>query len=319
MTAIELSPRTRFIGCDLAYSYGRQHVIRAIVNEFPAPAGKAASAGTNADKYPSETGRQNMSDESKKLQADFASGTALTPARNQNIVDLDGFNDFTNEVEGAEDERVNTSARVIQGTKLKYIDPRWQIDGRDVTGMLLTLVGTRNVVNKWGPDGKPLVTNILPPGEKFPDFKKLNAEEPQSAWRMVFGKLQGPWQGQHCLYFIDDNYNPFTWPSPITTIGSSIAVEEIVDHIKRVRRYRDPDACVLVELSRKHFPNKYKPDRERPFLQVKQLVKLAPGRMSQLPEADEPLPALSQRGALADAQTVEPITLAEEMNDTIKY
>jgi hypothetical protein len=76
---------------------------------------------------------------------------------------------------------------------------------------------------------------------------------------------------------------------------------------------------VLVELSRKHFPNKYKPDRERPFLQVKQLVKLAPGRMSQLPEADEPLPALSQQGAPADAQTVEPITLAEEMNDTIKY
>src|SRR4051794_2640421 len=122
------------------------------------------------------------SNKTKTQQIDFVSGTALTPVKNQNIVDLDGFNDFTNEVEGAEDERVNTSARVIQGTKLKFIDPRWLIDGRDVTGMLLTIIGVRNVVNKWSPDNRPLVTNILPPGVKFPDFKVLNAKEPQSAW-----------------------------------------------------------------------------------------------------------------------------------------
>jgi hypothetical protein len=33
------------------------------------------------------------------------------------VVDLDGFNDFTSEVEGEED--INVSSRVIQGGKLK--------------------------------------------------------------------------------------------------------------------------------------------------------------------------------------------------------
>ena len=42
-----------------------------------------------------------QSDESKKLQSDPASGTALTPVRRQTVVDLDGFKDFTNEVSKA--------------------------------------------------------------------------------------------------------------------------------------------------------------------------------------------------------------------------
>jgi hypothetical protein len=269
-----------------------------------------------------------QSDESKKLQSDPASGTALTPVRRQTVVDLDGFKDFTNEVEGAgDDDRVNTSARVIQGTKLKFNDPRWLIDGRDVTGMLLTVIGVRNVVNKWGPDNKPLITNVLPPGTKFPDFKKLNAEASQSEWRMAFGQLRGPWEGQHCLYLIDDNYSKYTWASPTTTIGSAICVEEVVDQINTVRKFRGPNVFVVAELSHKHFPNSYKADRERPFLLAKSIVTLSPDRAGELPPADAPLPMLSdgtaaspqQQGAPADVQTVEPITLAEEMNDKVKY
>jgi hypothetical protein len=268
-----------------------------------------------------------QSDESKKLQSDLASGTSLTPARRQSVVDLDGFNDFTNEVEGAEDDYVNTSSRVIQGTKIKFNDPRWLIDGRDVTGRLLTVIGVRNVVNKWGPDNKPLITNVLPPGTKFPDFKKLNAEASQSEWRMAFGQLRGPWEGQHCLYLIDDNYSKYTWASPTTTIGSAICVEEVVDQINTVRKFRGPNVFVVAELSHKHFPNRYKADRERPFLLAKSIVTLSPDRAGELPPADEPLPMLSggtaaspqQQGAPADAQTVEPITLAEEMNDKVKY
>jgi hypothetical protein len=262
-----------------------------------------------------------MSDESKKLRTEFAIGTALTPARNQNVVDLDGFSDFTNEVEGADADRVNTSARVIQGTKLKFIDPRWLIDGRDVTGMSLTVIGVRNVVNKWSKDNRPpLVTNVLPPGTRFPDFKVLNDKEPQSEWRMAFGQLRGPWEGQHCLYMIDEHFNKYTWPSPATTVGSSIAVEEIVDHINTLRKFRGPHAFAVVELSHKHFPNRYTPGRERPFFKTVRIVELnGTNRPEELPAPDKPLPELMQQGAPADAKTVEPVTLAEEMNDKIKY
>jgi hypothetical protein len=243
--------------------------------------------------------------------------TALTPARQRSVVDLDGFNSFTSEVEGSDD--VNTSSRVIQGTKLKYIDPRWLIDERDVTGMRLTLIGVRNVVNKWGPDNKPLIPpEILPPGQKFPDFKKLNNGCPRSEWRVSFGKEVGPWSGQHCLYFVDSNYATYTWASPITTIGSSICVGEIVDHVNRVRKFRDPNVYVEVELSHCFFPTGYG-DRERPHLLVKGLVKLASNRMAPLPTSDAPGLADERQGAPADAQSVEPVTLAEELSDTVKY
>jgi hypothetical protein len=155
----------------------------------------------------------------------------------------------------------------------------------------------------------------LPPGQKFPNFKKLN-DEARSEWRLSFGKETGPWSGQHCLYFIDDNYSPYTWPSPITTIGSSIAVGEIVDHVNRVRKFRDPDVYVVVELSHCLFKTGYG-DRERPHLPVKDLVKLKSNRVA-LPTPDTQT-VLTQQGAPADAQTVEPITLTEEMNDEIKY
>ena len=87
---------------------------------------------------------------------------------------FDGFNDFTNEVEG-EEERV--SGRVIQGNKIKFIDPRWMLNEKDVTGMVLTSLGLRRVVNKWDLfKNVPLITRILGPNEKFPDFDKLNLE-----------------------------------------------------------------------------------------------------------------------------------------------
>src|SRR6516225_2472536 len=91
------------------------------------------------------------------------------------VAELDGFDDFTNEVEG--EENLNVSSRVIQGVKIKFLDPRWSDNNeKDITGTLLTALGVLNVVNKWGPDNKPLETRILAPGEKFPNFEKLNAE-----------------------------------------------------------------------------------------------------------------------------------------------
>jgi hypothetical protein len=244
---------------------------------------------------------------------EMKSANALTSVR-KNVVDLDGFSDFTNESEGDSDD-VNASSRVIQGTKLKYLDPRWLVDGQDVTGMLLTLIGWRGVVNKWGLDNRPLVTEILSPGQKFPDFRKLNAETPRSEWRVVFGKETGPWSGQHCLYFIDEHFNRFTWPSPTSTIGSSIAVEEIVNHVKTARKFRGSNVFAVVELSHCFFKTGYG-DRERPHLPVKNLVTLGDDRVGALPVPD--IPALTG-GVPADAQTVKPVTLAEEMNDAVKY
>jgi len=246
--------------------------------------------------------------------------------------ELDGFNVFTNEIEG--DDNINAGSSIIQGTKLKFLDPHWLIEGQIVTGMLLTAINVLNVVTKWSHDNKPLETKILAPGERFPDFEKLNADCPQSEWRVSFGKKVGPWSGQHCLYLIDEHFNCSTWASPITTGGSAIAVRELVDQIKRVRRYRYRDNVYpVVELSHTHFPNRYKPDRERPHLLIKRWVtlgadrtadELPPPTTAALPNSDSApatsgsAPAATQ-GAPADAQPVPPVTLKEETQDEIPW
>jgi hypothetical protein len=254
----------------------------------------------------------------------------VTPMSKKTVLELDGFNDFTDEVEG--DDGINTGSSVIQGKKLKFLDPDWWIEGQNVTGLRLTAIDVRNVVTKWGLNNKPLVTQILAPGEKFPDFNKLNADCPKSEWRVSFGKETGPWSGQHCLYLIDELYNPYTWASPLTTVGSAIAVRELVDQIRRVRRLRGDNAYPEIELSHVHFPNQYKPDRERPFCAIKKWVRLGPDRTadalppptapvlpgsSSAPTASGSAPATS--GAPVDAQSVAPITLKEEVQDEIPF
>jgi hypothetical protein len=196
------------------------------------------------------------------------------------VIQLDGFNDYTSEVEG-ESDALDTSSHAIVGDKIKFIDPRWLLGGTDITGMLLTLIGTRNVVTKWGHDNKPLVTRILLPGKKFPNFKKLNDECDRSEWRDSFGKMVGPGSGQHCLYFIDDNYRRLTWPSPTGTIGSCIAVDEIVADIQVARKFRGQDAFAVVELSHTNFRT-CAGLKQRPKLVVKQLVKLGLDRVGAL-------------------------------------
>ena len=44
----------------------------------------------------------------------------MTTATKKTVPELDGFNSFTNEVEGY--DNINTGSSIIQGTKLKYLD-----------------------------------------------------------------------------------------------------------------------------------------------------------------------------------------------------
>jgi hypothetical protein len=233
------------------------------------------------------------------------------------IVELDSFNDFTNEVEGSEE--LNMSDRVIKGMKLKFLDPRWlDATGKDITGTLLTAIEVVNVVNKWGHDNKPLVVRVLAPGVRFPNFAELNAECDKSEWREKFGKLQGPWSGQHCIYFIDDLYNRYTWPSPTTTIGSSVAVREFADQVKLVRRLRGANVYPVVKLGHTDWPTGYGL-KQRPYLLgIKRWVKLGPDQTQRALPAPEEIVEIAG-GAPADAESVTTPTAAEEIDDEIQY
>jgi len=238
------------------------------------------------------------------------------------VVDLDGFAGYTRAVEGQDESAA--SSRVIQGEKIKFIDPRWMLNEKDVTGMVLTSLGLRRVVNKWDLfKNVPLITRILGPNEKFPDFDKLNLECDRSEWSQKFGKDVGPWSGQHVLYFLDANYNCYSWPSPTSTIGSAICVEEFVSQVNRVRRVKGADVFAVTELSHTDYPTSYGL-KQRPYLlKIRDWVKLGPG------QTGDPLPApdrgeitsstSSLGGAPPGAQSVTPPTAAEELNDSIRF
>jgi len=236
------------------------------------------------------------------------------------IVELDGFNDFTNEIEGADDN--NMSGGIIQGTKIKFLDPRWVIDKteKDITGKLLTAIAVVNVVNKWGHDGELLEKRILAPGEKFPDFEKLNAKCP-SEWRENFGKMVGPWSGQHVVYFVDELLNRYTWASPITTVGSAICVSELARQIQLVRKFRGSNVYPVVELGRTDFPTSYGL-RQRPYLlNIKDWIKLGADQPGALPASDSTpeIAPTAPGGAPAGAQSVSEPTAKEVTDDEIKY
>jgi hypothetical protein len=245
----------------------------------------------------------------------------LTTTTTRSVIELDGLSGgYLDDSGQGDDDR--TSSRVIQGGKLKFNDPSWYLDGQVVTGQLLTIIAMRKIVNKWTADGKPLETQILLPSDPFPDFKALNAKCPNE-WFERFARSIGPWQGQRAFYFIDADYNRFTWASPVDTIGSTICFRETMEQIELVRRHKGSDAYPVIELGHVDFPTSYGL-RQRPYLlKIKQWVRLNTGRIDPAPAVDAaPVAEITVQtagGAPADAQPVPPLTAKEVVSDEIPY
>ncbi len=79
-------------------------------------------------------------------------------------------------------------------------------------------------------------TRPIPKEEWLPGYEK--------------GQLRGPVQNQNVLVFGDlATMEKFVWPSPTSTIGSSIAIRELNDKVKRMRRFRGGRVFAKVKLA----------------------------------------------------------------------
>jgi hypothetical protein len=235
--------------------------------------------------------------------------------------DVDGFETFEAGVEG--DDRPQ-GAGVIQGSILKFTNEATWVDraGERVPADLeLVVVGICRVVQKWK-DGAPVETRILGPGEKFPDLEKLNNSTPRIEWtegKGSDGKLRGPWQAQHIAYLLNPaTMDRYSWPTGTT--GGAIAVRELVDKTKWMRRFRGAHVYPVVTLSDTFMPTRFG-GRQRPHLLIKRWITLgadekmlpAPTQASGTNEPEKPAEATTQAGA----RTVEAPTHSEKMNDSI--
>jgi hypothetical protein len=200
---------------------------------------------------------------------------------------LDGFGGYTEVIEGSEGQSV--AGVSLLGLKLKYLDPIWtDPDENEVKGPFV-VHDVQRKVQKWLDDSRPAETIVLAPGEKWPDIEKLNAACPKSEWREKFGKLQGPWQGEHVVCFFDPaTMVRYWWPSPLTTVGSAICVRELVAQTKLMRSYKGEHVYPLVELSHTFMPTNYG-GRERPNLVVKDWVRFGNGGNLVLPAPNRPV------------------------------
>jgi hypothetical protein len=122
--------------------------------------------------------------------------------------------------------------------------------------------------------------------------------------------------------------NRYTWPSPITTIGSARCVRDLVDQVKLMRRFRGQNVFAVVELSHAFMPTRFG-GRERPLLIIKRWITLgpdsgghclhrmhlqSPGRRQHRWQSQNPLPA--RRSGM---QTVTPPSAKEVLSDSIPW
>jgi hypothetical protein len=237
------------------------------------------------------------------------------------LCNVDGFQGFSDEVEGGDEQGANS--RRIQGQQMKFsLDYRWiNKDGDELPKRDLVTFNILRVAQHWSKDKTqgPIEDRVLEPHQPFPDFDKLNDAIPRSEWlEGLNGQPRGPWH----LYLLDmTSMDKYTYIANLTTIGAWIAVRELADKVKWKRKFRGDNVYAVVKLSDTYMHTRFG-GRQRPHFdvvdwvtfgpdgEVKQLEAPTQQKLEQLRSGDS-----EQRGV----KSIAPITAKEAVNDEIQF
>ena len=239
---------------------------------------------------------------------------------------VDGFDD-----DGADE---GNFIRVIQGAKWAFSNEGVWVDGDGElisTNREVVVVKLAKVLQKWI-DQKPVrdCTKFLASGEQV-EIEALNAECPQSEWSEdLNGKPRGPWQLQQIVYLVDmETMSKFTYAT--STVGGNIAIGELKDAVKLMRKFRGPGVFPVVTVATKPMKTRFSPrPRPRPHLEIKRWISFGPEGTA-IPAASTALLPTSPLAPQQDpdqlnnvlkrqgAHTVEEPTPREQMNDDIPF
>jgi hypothetical protein len=188
----------------------------------------------------------------------------------QTATEVDGFEGYEDAAEGTQER----GGQVIQGQRLKFTnEATWETDdGEEIDeNREFIAVDVARIVQRWH-DQKPAETIILAPHQKFPDVAKLNADVPREEWvEGPDGNQRGPWQAQHIVYLLDQTtMDRFSFPTG--TIGGAIAVRDLTDKVKWMRRFRGQSVLAVVRL-RDVFMHTRFGGRQRPRFEVRRWVR----------------------------------------------
>ena len=191
------------------------------------------------------------------------------------VVDLDGFRGFTDQIEGDEDGQ---SSSLFQGKRIKFTnDYNWMVNGVRLPDTFEAVVTeVLRCVLKWHPDKTQAPeVKVLGPGEKFPDIDTLNEKTSREEWvEGPDGKVRGPWQIQYLLRLIETTAAMERFSYPTSTIGGGIAVRELVERINWVRRFKGVNVYPVIGFADTFMNSRKFSGRQRPHLPVKRWVTL---------------------------------------------
>jgi hypothetical protein len=240
-------------------------------------------------------------------------------------LNLDGFSSGYSDPSSSGDDSggggFGDSLKLKFTNEALWVDP----DENEVQAPLITL-NVVNRVQKWsGSGGPPLETITLKHGEPWPDIGALNTACPEDEWYTKFGKLVGPWAGEHVVLFADlDTMASYWWPSPTGNIGACRAIRTLIGQTQRKRALlQQPLIFPVVKLSHTFMPTQYG-GRERPDLIVQKWVTFGGGQ-SAVPDRnsmqviEEMTPAATPATTAPALQAVERPSLQEDLDDKIEF
>jgi hypothetical protein len=233
---------------------------------------------------------------------------------------LDGFAGFEDAIEGEDQPR-----GPLQGTRrVKFDDATWATaDGEEITPDREFIVANIVRVVQKIIDKKAVETRVLEPGEKFPNFKKLNEAAPREEWGEDFnGNPRGPWIGREIVLMLDPiSMDRFAFSAYLNTIGSVLAVRDLAQRTNDMRNFRGAHVNPVITCSDVFLPTKYG-GRQRPHFKIPRWVPFGGDGKTQalLPPTSPTLPPADAQAGQASSDglhTVEPPSVAETLDDSI--
>jgi hypothetical protein len=163
------------------------------------------------------------------------------------------------------------SARVTTFNNGQFTTREGEVIGPEREQILL---GLAKIIQKFV--GKKLIdTIIVPPKQPFPDIDSMNESAPREEWGVdLNGKPAGPYQRVLVLKLLDaktmDRYAFVT-----KSIGGGIAVGDITDKVKIMRRLRGPNVTAVISCQSTTMKTSYNPRTPRPDFKVVRWIALA--------------------------------------------
>jgi hypothetical protein len=209
----------------------------------------------------------------------------------------DGFDGYEDSVEGAA-PRPSSEAFVVFTNAATYVV---RTSGTVLPPDAEYIVGSIDRFELKWTDGKP-ERRQLEPGERFRDVAKLNDETPKAQWSEGPGGLQGPWENERVARLLNpDDMSRISFAT--TTTGGSIAVRDLVERTRWMRKYRgDEHLFPVVRLASVPWKTRYGM-RQRPHFEVVRWVSFGGGTPEQeaFPVPPAPKPASESKALPAPA------------------